>query len=67
LKYGSGVPFCRLEDLEENLGILLPASTQWEVVEEAAESIKPVRDLTGGAGRGVAQRSHEQEGVAVRT
>jgi transposase len=33
-----------LEDLEQNLGIPLPASTQWEIVEEAAELIKPVRD-----------------------
>jgi transposase len=44
LKYGSGMPFYRLEDLENNLGIPLPASTQWEIVEEAAELIKPARD-----------------------
>jgi transposase len=44
LKYGTGVPFYRLEDLEQNLGIPLPASTQWEIVEEAAELIKPARD-----------------------
>jgi len=44
LKYGSGMPFYRLEDLEGSLGIPLPASTQWEIVEEAAELIKPARD-----------------------
>jgi transposase len=44
LKYGTGMPFYRLEDLENNLGISLPASTQWEMVEEAAELIKPARD-----------------------
>ena len=44
LKYGSGMPFYRLQDLENNLGIPLPASTQWEIVEEAAEPIKPARD-----------------------
>jgi len=44
LKYGSGMPFYRLQDLENNLGIPLPASTQWEIVEEAAELIKPARD-----------------------
>ena len=27
-----------------NLGIPLPAATQWEIVEEAAEVIKPARD-----------------------
>ena len=41
LKYGSGVPFYRLERMEELLGIPMPAATQWEVAEEAAEVIKP--------------------------
>lgn len=44
LKYGSGMPWKRLEALEQRLGIPLPATTQWEVVEEAAELIQPVRD-----------------------
>ena len=44
LKYGSGMPFYRLEKLEQALGIPLPASTQWEMVEEAAEVMKPARD-----------------------
>jgi transposase len=41
LRYGSGVPFQRLERLEANLGIPLPAATQWELVEEKAESLRP--------------------------
>lgn len=44
LKYGSGVPFHRLEQLEAQLGIPLPAATQWEMAEEGAELIKPARD-----------------------
>ena len=44
LKYGSGTPFYRLEQLEGQLGIPLPAATQWEIVEEAAELLKPARD-----------------------
>jgi transposase len=44
LKYGSGMPFYRLEKLEYLLGIPLPASTQWEIVEEAAEVIQAARD-----------------------
>ena len=44
LKYGSGMPFYRLEKLEHLLGIPLPASTQWEIVEEAAEVIQAARD-----------------------
>jgi transposase len=41
LKYGSGMPFYRLEHLEQSLGIPLPAATQWEIVEEAAEPMRP--------------------------
>jgi transposase len=44
LKYGSGVPFYRLAGLEENLGIPLPASTQWDIVEEVAKVIRPAFD-----------------------
>ena len=36
LKYGSGVPFHRIEKLQESMGIPLPASTQWDIVENAA-------------------------------
>jgi hypothetical protein len=41
LKYGSGVPWDRLERLEASLGIPLPASTQWEIVAEVAEVMRP--------------------------
>jgi hypothetical protein len=41
LKYGSGLPFNRLERLEGNLGIPLPAATQWDIVHRAAKSIAP--------------------------
>ena len=44
LKYGSGTPFYRLEQLEAQLGIPLPAATQWEIAEEVAQLIKPARD-----------------------
>jgi hypothetical protein len=41
LKYGSGLPFHRLDKLQKNLRVPLPGSTQWEVVEEAAEAVRP--------------------------
>ena len=44
LKYGSGMPFNRLEDLERRLGVPLPASTQWEIAEEAADLLKPAHE-----------------------
>jgi transposase len=44
LKYGSGTPFNRLEQLERQMGIPLPAATQWEIVAKAAQPIKPARD-----------------------
>jgi transposase len=45
LKYGSGVPFYRLEGLQASLGIPLPASTQWEIVERVGQKIDPVYRL----------------------
>jgi len=42
LKYGSGVPFNRLESLQGSLGIPLPAATRWEIVEDSAGRIEPV-------------------------
>lgn len=42
LKYGSGVPFYRTARLETQLGIPLPAATQWEIVEALAGSLQPV-------------------------
>jgi transposase len=44
LKYGSGLPFNRLEGLQGDLGVPLPASTQWDVVEAVATSLAPVLD-----------------------
>ena len=37
LKYGSGLPFYRIEKLQESFGIPLAASTQWEQVKRQAE------------------------------
>ena len=42
VKYGTGMPFHRLEQLEKQLGIPFPASTQWELMKRAAGSLWPV-------------------------
>jgi transposase len=44
LRYGSGVPFYRLDGLEASLGIPLPSSTQWQIVAETATGIRPAFD-----------------------
>jgi transposase len=41
LKYGTGIPFYRLEHFQGNLGIPLPSSTQWEIVQEVADVVEP--------------------------
>jgi transposase len=41
LKYGSGLPFNRLEGLQGHLGIPLPASTQWDIVAAVAANLTP--------------------------
>jgi hypothetical protein len=42
LKYGVGVPFNRIEKLQHDMGIPLPAGTQWELVDKAADQVFPV-------------------------
>jgi len=44
LKYGSGLPFNRLEALQACLGVPLPSSTQWDIVEGVANRIYPAFD-----------------------
>jgi transposase len=41
LKYGSGLPFNRVDGLQGNLEVPLPASTQWEVVRAVAANLAP--------------------------
>lgn len=42
LRYGVGLPFNRIEKLQGNFGIPLPASTQWELVQAAEVTWRPV-------------------------
>ena len=44
LKYGTGMPFNRLEGLQGSLGLPLPAATQWDIVQEAAALIEPAHE-----------------------
>src|SRR5262249_18234270 len=41
LKYGSGLPFNRLEGPQVHLEIPLPASTQWDIVQAVATNLAP--------------------------
>ena len=42
MRYGSGMPFYRLERLQKSLGVPLPASVQWEQVDQIARYLQPV-------------------------
>jgi transposase len=44
LKYGSGLPFNRLDGLQRNLEVPLPASTQWDIVQAVARNLTPAFD-----------------------
>ena len=44
LKYGTGMPFTRLERMQAQLGIPLPAATQWELLAQSATGAKPALD-----------------------
>ncbi len=53
VKYGAGMPFNRLAQLEKQLGIPFPASTQWGLVKRAAGSLWPVlKELIRHAAQG---------------
>jgi transposase len=53
LKYGSGMPFNRLENLQQSLGIPLPATTQFEIADQLAGLLAPVyQELMRKAARG---------------
>jgi hypothetical protein len=39
LKYGTGLPFNRIEKLQKGMGIPLPAATQWELVRDGAKHL----------------------------
>jgi len=53
LRYGSGMPLNRLDQLQESLGCPLPASTQWEISEKSARRACPAYDeLVRQAARG---------------
>jgi Transposase IS66 family len=53
LRYGSGFPWNRLEGLEENLGIPLPAATQSQIMAETMVPLQPALDeLMRQAARG---------------
>jgi hypothetical protein len=41
LKYGAGMPFNRIQQLQKGFGIPFPSSTQWEVVSRASEKLLP--------------------------
>lgn len=42
LRYGSGMPFHRLERLQRSVGVPLPASVQWEQAHRVARCLEPV-------------------------
>jgi transposase len=44
LKYGSGLPFNRLEGLQGSVGLPLPASTQWDIVNATARRLQPASE-----------------------
>jgi transposase len=44
LRYGTGMPHYRLARLQQSLGVPLPESTQWEVMQPLAQSAQPILD-----------------------
>jgi transposase len=53
LKYGAGMPFNRIQQLQKGLGIPFPTSTQWDVVADASMKLLPAyQELVRQAAQG---------------
>jgi len=44
VKYGVGLPFNRVEKMQHGMGVPMPAATQWDLVREGADSLRPLHD-----------------------
>jgi len=45
LKYGSGLPFNRIDGLQANLGVPLPSSTQWDIINKSIKYFNLVYEI----------------------
>jgi transposase len=45
LRYGHGLPLFRIEKLQQSFGVPLPAATQWELLDEAAQLLMPIFEV----------------------
>jgi hypothetical protein len=65
LRYGSGFPWNRLENLEDSLGIPLPAATQCQIMAETAVPLQPaLEELKRQAAQGAPRRYFHAGAVA---
>ena len=44
LRFGGGLPHYRLDKLQSDLGVRLPASTQWELMAKVGPALEPVQE-----------------------
>jgi transposase len=44
LRFGGGVPHYRLDKMQADLGVRLPASTQWELMAKTGTALEPVQE-----------------------
>ncbi len=44
LRFGGGLPHYRLDKMQTDLGVRLPASTQWELMAKAGPALEPVQE-----------------------
>ena len=44
LRFGGGLPHYRLDKMQADLGVRLPASTQWELMAKAGQALAPVHE-----------------------
>ena len=67
LKYGAGVPFKRLERLQAQMGMPLPAATQWELMAAAAIPLRlALEELIRQAAQGRVMHNDDIRPISAR-
>jgi transposase len=65
LKYGSGMPWYRIEKLQAQMGVPLPSGTQCDLVKKAAKAMEPVHEELNRLAAQGEVLNHDDTGVRI--
>lgn len=65
LNYGSGMPFYRLEGLQQNMGMPVPDATQFDMVEDVANCGAPIIDFWKSESSNASQIANDDTAMKI--